>query len=289
VAAADAPRHLRRGPQREVVEEFLHLDKLFDDPRGRGPHHIRISPYDPERHLWVIDDLLHVIYKITQKGEVVMRLGEIGVRGQGPNTFSRPTSIAFLPDGTFFIGDGYTGTRVAKFSPDGKFLMDWGLAPEDPDNPGPNEFWAVHSIAISDDRRLYVMDRNNQRMQVFDENGKFLTLWYLREDHWPKGIRSRPYSHDVFVDRKTGQQVIWAADGGTYRILKYTLDGKFLYGWGQPGGTPGRLGGPHQISADEEGNFYVAEVYSGRVQKFIPKPGADPSLLVGKPRPLMRK
>ena len=270
----------------KVVEEFLHLDKLFDDPRGRGPHQIKISPYDPDRHLWVIDDLLHVIYKISQKGEVVMTLGQKGVRGRGPNTFSRPTNVGFLPDGTFFITDGYTGTRVAKYTADGKFVKDWGMAPEDPDNPGPNEWWAVHSIGITEDRRLFVMDRNNQRVQVFDENGKFLTLWYLREDHWPRQMRSRPYTHDIYRDRKDGREYLWVADGGTSRVLKYDLDGKFMYGWGQPGGEPGRFAGPHQMSSDSEGNLYIAEVFNGRVTKFAPKADADPSLVVGVQRPL---
>lgn len=269
-----------------LVAHLPQMDKLFDDPRGRGPHQIKISPYDPDRHLWIIDDLLHVIYKVTQQGEVVMQLGEVGVRGRGPNTFSRPTNIAFLPDGTFFVTDGYTGTRVAKFHADGTFIKDWGMAPEDPANPQPNEWWAVHSIDISEDRRLFVMDRNQQRVQVFDEHGTFLTLWNLNEPHWPRGVRSRPYSHGIFRDRRTNEEFLWVSDGGTYRILKYALDGTFLYGWGQPGGEPGRFAGPHQISTDEEGNLYVAEVFNGRVQKFAPKPGADPSLLVGRARPL---
>jgi DNA-binding beta-propeller fold protein YncE len=282
-------RHVIFAVDREgnLVKELLNLDRLFDHPDGRGPHQIKISPYDRDRHLWVIDDLLHVIYKISQEGKVVMQLGEQGVRGRGPNTFSRPTNIAFLPDGTFYITDGYTGTRVAKFAADGTFIKDWGMAPEDPANPGPNEWWAVHSIAISSDGRIFAMDRNNQRMQVFDLEGKFLTMWYLSEDHWPEGMESRPYSHEIFLDRETGQEVIWVSDGGTYRILKYDLDGNYLYGWGQPGGEPGRFTGPHQISADDDGNLYIAEVFNGRVQKFSPKPGADPSKLVGRQRPLM--
>ena len=69
-------------------------------------------------------------------------------------------------------------------------------------------------------------------------------------------------------------------------MLKYDLDGRFLYGWGQPGTEPGRFAGPHQMSTDTEGNLYIAEVFNGRVQKFAPKPDADPRLLVGRQRPL---
>ena len=154
-------------------------------PCGRGPHKIKMSPYDPEKHVWIIDDQLHVIYRFTYDGKLVMTLGNVGVRGRGPNTFDRPTDIAWLPDGTYFISDGYGGTRVAKFDKNDKFLMDWGRPPKDPANPGPNEFNTVHSIAISNDRRLFVVDRGHQRMQVFDENGKFLDMWPLRSPHWP--------------------------------------------------------------------------------------------------------
>ena len=137
-----------------------------------------MSPYDPEKHVWVIDDQLHVIYKFTYDGKLVMTLGTKGQRGRdGERLFDRPTDIDWLPDGTFFISDGYGGTRVAKFDKDGKFLMDWGTPPKDPKNPGPNEFNTVHSIQISKDRRLFVVDRGHRRIQVFDENGKFLDMW----------------------------------------------------------------------------------------------------------------
>ena len=113
---------------------------------------------------------------------------------------------------------------MAKFDKDGKFLMDWGTAPKDTAKPGPNEWNTVHSIAISNDRRLFVVDRGHRRIQVFDENGKFL-------DMWSTGVRSSPYTHIITTD-----QSLWVSDGGTNRILKYDLNGKYLYGWGAPGG-----------------------------------------------------
>ena len=187
-----------------------------------------MSPYDPEKHVWVFDDQLHVIHKFTYDGKLVMTLGTKGQRGRDAGKlFDRPTDIAWLPDGTFFISDGYGGTRVAKFDKDGKFLMDWGGPPKDPKNPGPNEFNTVHSIAISKDRRLFVVDRGHRRFQVFDENGKFL-------DMFTTGVRSSPYAHYISTD-----QILWVADGGTMRMLKYDLTGKYLYGWGGPGGQPG--------------------------------------------------
>jgi hypothetical protein len=264
----------------KMVQSWPQHDKLFDQPKAplgpRGPHKIKMSPYDAEKHVWIIDDNLHQIFKFTYDGKLVMTLGQMGVEGRGPNMFARPTDIAWLPDGTFFISDGYHGKRVAKFDANGKFIMDWGQAPADPKNPGPNEWNTVHSIAVSKDRRVFVADRGHERFQVFDENGKFLDSFPTREAHWPEGMRSQPYSHII-----TDDQYLWMGDGGTQRILKYDLNGNFLYGWGQAGGQPGRLWGPHQLSVDQDGNFYVAEVQNGRIQKFRPKPGADPAKVVG--------
>jgi NHL repeat len=252
------------------VQYWPQHDKLFQERCGRGPHKIKMNPYDPDKHVWVIDDQLHTIYKFTYDGNLVMTLGTKGQRGRDAGKlFDRPTDIDWLPDGTFFISDGYGGTRVAKFDKDGKFLMDWGEKPKDPAKPGPNEWNTVHSIAISKDGRLFVVDRGHHRFQVFDTNGKFL-------DMWTTGVNSLPYYH--FIDTN---QNIWVGDGGTNRILKYDLNGKYLYGWGGRGAQPGQFNGPHQLTTDQDGNLYVAEVFNGRIVKFKPKPGADPAKVVG--------
>jgi hypothetical protein len=254
----------------KMVQWWKDLDKIFDAPCGRGPHKIKMNPYDPGKHVWIFDDQLHVIYKFTNDGKLVMTLGTKGKRGRDAGKlFDRPTDIAWLPDGTFFITDGYGGTRVAKFDKDGKFLMDWGGPPKDPANPGPNEFNTVHSIAISRDRRLFVVDRAHHRFQVFDENGKFLTMFST-------GTLSQPYAHYISTD-----QFLWFADGVTQRIVKYDLDGRYLYGWGISGALPGEFNGPHSLTVDQEGNLYIAEVFAGRVQKFRPKPGAARAKIAG--------
>ena len=254
----------------KLVQSWPEHDKLFAAPCGRGPHKIKMSPYDPEKHVWIFDDQLHVIHKFTYDGKLVMTLGTKGQKGRDQGKlFDRPTDIAWLPDGTFFVSDGYGGKRVAKFDKDGKFLTEWGTAPKDPNNPGPNEWNTVHSIAISNDRRVFVVDRGHHRIQVFDENGKFL-------DMWTTGVRSLPYAHLITTD-----QFLWIADGGTNRIVKYDLNGHYLYGWGTGGAPWGQFDGPHSLTVDQEGNLYIAEVFNGRVQKFRPKPGADPAKVIG--------
>ena len=113
----------RNGKQ---VDYWPQYDKLFEMKCGRGPHKIKISPYDPEKHVWMIDDQLHMIYKFTyDRKQIVMTLGTKGQRGRdGGRLFDRPTDIDWLPDGTFFISDGYGGharreIRQGRQVPDG--------------------------------------------------------------------------------------------------------------------------------------------------------------------------
>jgi DNA-binding beta-propeller fold protein YncE len=254
------------------VDWWQNRDVDFEGKCGRGPHKIKMNPYDPEKAVWIIDDQLHTIVKYSNDGkQVLLTLGTKGQRGRDAGKlFDRPTDIDWLPDGTFFISDGYGGTRVAKFDKDGNFLMDWGSAPKDRANPQPNEWNTVHSLAISKDRRITVVDRGHRRIQVFDENGKFLYLFNT-------GTNSQPYHHIISAD----DQTLWQVDGGTNRVVGYDLDGHYKYGWGGPGGQPGRLNGGHQLTVDQEGNLYIAEVFGGRVQKFAPKPNADKTKMVG--------
>ena len=255
----------------ETIEEWLQWDDFLAPSTGlaRGPHKLLINPYDDERHIWIVDDDLHVINVFTNDGSRIVRtLGERGVPGRGPNNFTRPTDIAWLPDGTFFVADGYAGTRVAKYDSDFNFLMDWGQPPVDPDNPGPYEFWSVHSIGISRDRRIFVADREHSRMQVFDENGNFL-------DMWPTGYESAVLTHIVTED-----DYVWVADWNTDTLIKFDLEGRYQLSMGGPGPEPGRFDGVHQIHVDEEGNLYVTEVSNDRSQMFRPRPGADPETLI---------
>ena len=251
------------------IESWTQHDHLFQG--GRGPHRIKISPYDPERHVWVVDDMRHQIFKFTNDGkQLVLTLGEAGKPGNDDKHFARPTDVAWLPDGTFFISDGYINTRVVKFDKDGKYLMTWGTP-----GTGPGQFNLPHAIDIDKNRRIYVSDRSNSRIQVFDENGKHL-------DTWPN-IRS------AYVFWVSNDQHLWVADGVTNKFLKYDLNGKLLYSWGTYGTFPGAFWGVHQFSVDSDGNLYAAETFGGRTQKYRPKPGADRAKLIGPPIPLMPK
>ncbi|MGE0451219.1 MAG: hypothetical protein AB7Q29_16725 [Vicinamibacterales bacterium] len=260
----------------KTIVEWLQHDKYQKPDRGtglgemgRGPHKILMNPYDKEKHIWIVDDDMHEINVYTNDGKRVKTMGVRGVPGRGPNNFNRPTDIAWLPDGTFFVADGYAGVRVAKFDPNGNFIKDWGRPPVDPNNPQPYEFWSVHSIGISRDRRVFVADREHHRMQVFDEDGNFLTMW-------PTGYNSSVLAHIV-----TNDDHVWVADWTTDRLVKYDLDGHYILDIGGHGALPGQFDGVHQIHVDTDRNLYVTEVSNDRSQKFRPKPNADPNRLVG--------
>jgi peptidylamidoglycolate lyase len=268
----DKARHPRWDRTLYVVNRDGKLIESWDQHHGRfvRPHRVLMNPYDPERHVWLVDDGAHMIYKFTHDGRTLaMSLGEFRVEGSDEKHFARPTDIAWLPDGTFFVSDGYTNTRVVKFDRNGKFLMTWGQEGNPPNETRPGYMNTVHAIAIDARRRVYISDRANSRIQVFDENGKFL-------DAWPD--IKRPYAIAMTAD-----QHLWVSDGTTQKFLKYDLEGKLLDSWGTFGAFPGGFWGVHQFSVDDEGNLYTADVHVGRPQKFRPRKGANPGQLVGRP------
>jgi 6-bladed beta-propeller protein len=252
-----------------IIEDWTQWDKML-----RRPHAVYISPYDPEKRVWIVDDYRHAIFIFSNDGKRLLQtIGEPNVHGADDKHFYRPTFIAWLPDGTFFVADGYANTRVVKFDKNGKYLMAWGEKGTPPNEKRPGYFNNVHGVAVDPQtRRVFVNDRQNHRVQVFDENGKYLTEWSFG-----------PPPSDIHLFIIGADRSLWAFDRGTSKMLKYDLDGHFQYGWGTWGEFPGGFWGVHGVAVDQAGNFYVAEVDSGRAQKFRPRPGANPAFLVGKP------
>jgi NHL repeat len=256
--------------QGNIIEQWTQWDKMF-----KRPHSVYVSPYDPQRHVWVVDDHTHAIYKFTNDGkQLVQTIGTPNVPGADATHFNRPTFIAWLPDGTFYVADGYNGTRVAKFDASGKFLLDFGKPGErGGKETRPGYMNNVHGVAVDvQTRRVFVNDRDNHRIQIFDENGKYLSEWKI-------GV-SPSSLHFVQIG---ADRTLVTFDRNTHKMLKYDLDGHLLYAWGTVADFPGTLWGVHGMSTDQEGNLYVAEVDAGRFQKFRPRAGANPVALIGKP------
>ncbi len=253
----------------KIVETWTQWDKIF-----KRPHYVTINPYDPEKHVWVVDDHMHAIYIFSHDGkELLQTIGTPTVKGADGTHFNRPTFLNWLPDSTLFVADGYNGTRVAKFDKTGKFLKDWGMKGTPPNEKRPYYMNNVHGMALDPQtHNVFVNDRGNHRIQVFDENGKFLYDWYMGSE--PSDI------HLIYIG---ADRSLWAFDRGTSKMLKYDLQGHLLYTWGTWGDFPGGFWGVHGFSVDQDGNFYVAEVDSGRAQKFTPRQGANPAFMVSKP------
>ena len=263
-----------------IVEQWSQWDSILT-----LPHQAYISPYDPERHVWVVDSgggngHMQVLKFSNDGDELVMQLGEVDhpktradARARsdwGPYTYGWPSKLAFLPDGSFLLADGYWNSRIIKYTGAGEYVMEWGAL-----GNGPGEFDLLHGLAIDRDRRVYVGDRQNSRIQIFTEDGEFI-------EEWPDIFDPV----NIWIDR---DQWVWVLDASLNRVLKYSREGELQYHWGAYGqaGAIGRgtwAGGlslPHQLDMDEDGNLYIASYSGGWVDKFVPKPGADPSKLLG--------
>ena len=255
--------------QGDLVESWKQWDKMM-----QRPHFVAISPYDPQKHVWILDDHKHAIFKMTNDGkQIVQTIGTYGEPGNDERHFNRPTFLDWFPDGSFVVADGYNGTRVVKFDKDGKYVTSWGQRGQNNNDVRPGYFNNVHGIAVDPKtRRVFVNDRGNHRVQVFDENGKFL-------DQWSFG----PNPSDVHLFHIFTDGYLWAADRGTSKMLKYDLNGNFMYSWGTWGEFPGGMWGVHGFAVDQDGNVYTAAVDTGGAQKFRPRKGADPAFMIGKP------
>lgn len=218
----------------------------------KGINRLLVDPYDKDRHIWIVDQGARSVLKFTHDGKtLVLEISEKSVPGTDPNRFGAQ-DMAWLPTGDFYV---VGGSRVTKFSVDGRYLSGFG-SPGD----GPGELEGTHGIQIDSRGRIYVADRGNSRIQVFDREGKHL-------DEWPNIVA--PYCMRLSKD---GQHM-WVSDGYTQTFQKYDLNGRLLTGstWGTWGVVPGALWGPHYFDVDSEGNLYIAEDYNARVQKFRPR------------------
>lgn len=236
-----------------LVESWTQWDHLFAE--GRGPHSIRISPFDPQRHVWVIDDYHHQIFEFTNDGKNLVRtLGERDIAGDDETHFRRPTDIDWLPDGTFFVTDGYGNARVVKFDKNARFVLAWGTRGKDV-----GQLDTPHGIAVGPDRRVYVSDRSNKRIHVFDENGKYVA-------HWSKIMAQTLLMSDI------GH--LWLYDSDRDMYVEYDLGGKELSSFHIPDTFS------HQLSADVAGNIYGAGSRHGQPFKLRPRSGVSAAKLL---------
>jgi hypothetical protein len=263
--AFDSKGHLyvlSRGPK--PLTEFDENGKFvraFGDGLFTRSHGIRI---DSDGNIWATDVGAHTVMKISPQGQVLLTLGTKGKAGEwnesaGSQLFNEPNDIVIGANGDLFITQGHTpgagkgDPRVLKFDKNGKFIKSWGGKGTEP-----GKFDVAHGIAIDAKGLLWVTDRENQRIQIFDQDGK-----YIREVKYA-GL---PCSLDI------GKQYIYMVNGFAGQLLRMDLDGKVLAAVGKPGaaGTWGEFGEAHFIAVSPKGEIYVADSVNRAVQKFVKK------------------
>lgn len=224
------------------------------------PHGLRVDRND---NIWVTDRALQQVFKFSHDGKLLLTLGTEHVPGLDATHFNLPADIAFASDGSIYVSDGYGNNRIAKFSSEGTFLLDWGRK-----GTGPGEFDLPHSVAVDAQGLVYVADRSNARIQVFDANGKFLKMWKSEE-------LGRPWSLAIGPDN-----LLYVVDGGDFRpappdrgqLLKLDLSGKILAKWSRFGNYDGQIYWGHDLAVGRDDAVYVGDVSHGmRVQKFVPR------------------
>jgi DNA-binding beta-propeller fold protein YncE len=254
-------------------------------------HSVRIDKQD---NIWVADKGSDMVIEFNPAGRVVMVFGrkqEASDEGTGPlkhptpplppvdGLFRQVTDMAWDAAGNIYISDGYINSRIAKFDKDGNSLTSWGEP-----GSGPGQFNTPHNIAIDANGNVYVADRGNRRIQVFDGEGKFERQFTIdvpiRADARP-AIGNKPAQASgtmapgapwTVCITPGPNQVMFTSDAFPGRIYKLSLDGKVL-GWlGESGKQFKKFGWIHAIACPSENELYVAELLNWRVQKLILQP-----------------
>jgi DNA-binding beta-propeller fold protein YncE len=285
------------GPAAAQLLEF-NADGGFLREIGKGlyawseAHSVRI---DKDDNIWAIDKGSDMIIKFNQEGRVIWTFGrrlEAADQGAKPwehidpplppidGLFRQPTDVAWDSEGNIYITDGYVNSRVAKYDKNGDWVKSWGDK-----GTAPGQFRLPHAIVADRNNNLYVGDRTNRRIQVFDTDGKFLRMFTI-------DVPPAPGTRAVNGATPTGQrlaavigapnsicitpgpnQVLFVGES-TFpgRLFKVALDGKVLGVIGRSGRQLKQFSGAHQLACPSESEVYVAETSNWRVQKLILHP-----------------
>jgi hypothetical protein len=196
-------------------------------------HGLAIDPWD---NVWTTDVGRHLVMKFDPAGKLVMTLGVDGEAGGDATHFDQPTHVAVGPTGEIFVTDGYGNSRIVKFTADGRYLLEWGRR-----GTVPGEFHTPHVITLGRDGRLYMTDRENDRVQVFDQAGRVQAVW--EGLHSVDGLYAAP---DGFI---------YGSAGIDNAVLRFDRDGRVLDVWAEPG----MFQYPHGIAVDAAGAIYTAD------------------------------
>jgi sugar lactone lactonase YvrE len=243
------------------------LVKSFGEGLLVFPHGLHV---DREGNVWVTDGVDRggkgqQVLKFSADGKLLMRLGKAGVAGSGPDEFNAPSAVVVAPNGDIFVADGHgrdTNARIVKFSKDGTFIKTWGKK-----GSAPGELDIPHAIAMDSRGRVFVGDRQNNRIQIFDQDGKFLDQW---------AQFSRPSA--IYIDKN---DVMYVADSESESVSKNHDGWKrgIRIGNAKDGTVSSFIPDPVEkatgtsaaegVAADAKGNIYGAEVGPKRLMKYL--------------------
>jgi sugar lactone lactonase YvrE len=224
---------------------------------------------DRNGDVWVTDAMMtegkgNQVFKFSPDGKLLMTLGKAGVAGGGNDVFSGPADVAIAQNGDIFVADGHMEgpvNRIVKFSKDGKFIKAWGTR-----GSAPGEFNLPHSIAIDSRGRIFVADRTNNRLQIFDQDGRFLDQW--KQFGRPSGVfvdaNDTIYVADSQSNSRTNPGYIRGIRIGSAKDGKVTALIPFV----EPDPEKNNNNGVEGVGADAQGNVYAAEVSTGMFRKY---------------------
>jgi DNA-binding beta-propeller fold protein YncE len=248
------------------------LVRTFGSGMFAWPHGVEV---DGDGNLWVTDAWAegastagHVVYKFSPEGKLLMTIGEPGVKGDPPKRLTRPSDVLVAPSGEIYIVEAHdqSRNRLTKWTKDGTYIESWGES-----GWGPKQFRDPHALAMDSQGRIFVGDRHNSRIQIFDQTGKFLAIW--TQFGRPSGIfidkndkiyvadsESAPAPDEHMGMRNAGwEKGIRVGDARTGWVEHFIPDDRNVMGYS----------GPEGVAADDEGNVYGAEVSQKRMVKWV--------------------
>jgi DNA-binding beta-propeller fold protein YncE len=234
---------------------------------------------DSEGNVWVTDIEHQTVRKFSPEGKLLLTLGTPEKAGRDKSHFNLPTDMFVTPKGDIFVCDGYGNARVVHFDKDGNYLNEWGEL-----GSKPGQFSVPHSVCVDSKGRVYIADRNNVRIQVFDQSGKLLDVWndlivpmslaITKDDEiWVVGSSPQHWKpKEVWLGSPPRDQY----------FMKFNTTGKALAMWGATMWPADKIGDNerpgvdfkyHQLAVDSKGCLYGADLPGKKVQKFVPVKG----------------
>lgn len=267
-----------------TLDPVIHFDangnplQHFGSGMIQSPHGILV---DKDRNLWVIDCSCtlgrgggapapagqgHQIFKFSPDGKLLMTLGKPG-GGRGDEFFWQPNAILIAPSGDIYVSEGHSSApgstaRVYKFSKDGKLIKAWGQL-----GNGPDDFDQPHALAMDSKGRLFVGDRANNRIKIFDQDGKLLDTWY--QFSRPSGIVIDDHDRIYVADSESGSVAKQRTDWKRGIRIGSAKDGSVDYYIPDPNTTATNTSSAEGIAVDKNGVIYGAEVGGKRLMRYV--------------------